>query len=157
MQIRKNILRLLCAVIDFIIVMMPIQFVMMGIFGVSQSQADLLFKFLFAVYGALLLEYMGGRTIGKWAGQLVVVDNDSEADGKNMLYLGIRELSKSLYFIPYIGWAICLISIIMMFYNGRSLHDVIGGTKVLTATEVTRCRKQMEEQMKWGEPDVRTR
>jgi len=146
MRVGKGILRILCACIDVIIVMIPIQFIMMGVFGVSQRQADLLFKFLFAVYGVLFLEYMNGRTIGKLFGRLVVVDHDTDADKKSMLYLGLRELAKSLYFIPYIGWAVCAVSIGMLFFKGRSLHDYIGGTKVLTALEAERFREEQEQQ-----------
>ena len=53
------VLRILCGLVDFLLIMIPIQFIMMGVFSVSLSQADLLFKLLFAVYGALLTEYMG--------------------------------------------------------------------------------------------------
>ena len=46
-------LRILCALLDAVILMIPMQFVMIGIFRVSVPQAELLYKFLFAVYGAL--------------------------------------------------------------------------------------------------------
>lgn len=124
------ILRLLCGAVDVILIMAPVQFIMMGIFDVSEGQADLLFKLLFAVYGALMIEYCG-TTAGKYFGKLTVVD---ESGGKaSMLYLGLRELAKSLYFIPVIGWAAGLASIIMIFVrkDGRALHDLIGNTRVL--------------------------
>lgn len=97
------VLRILCGLVDFLLIMIPIQFIMMGVFSVSLSQADLLFKLLFAVYGALLTEYMG-MTAGKYFGKLRVADNRG---GKApILYVGLRELTKSLYLIPWLGWGL---------------------------------------------------
>lgn len=129
--IRKvnSLIRLLCGLIDVIIIMLPVQFIMMGIFQVSTRQADLLFKLLFAVYGVLFMEYMQGRTIGKYFGKIKV--RDKAGDKPSMLYTGLRELAKSLYFIPYIGWALGAVSVFMIvFGNGRAIHDYIGNTMV---------------------------
>ncbi len=105
------VLRILCGVVDFLLIMIPIQFIMMGVFSVSLRQADLLFKLLFAVYGALLTEYMG-MTAGKYFGKLRVADNRG---GKApILYVGLRELTKSLYLIPWLGWGLALVSLAMM-------------------------------------------
>lgn len=103
-----------------------------GVFSVSLSQADLLFKLLFAVYGALLTEYMG-MTAGKYFGKLRVADNRG---GKApILYVGLRELTKSLYLIPWLGWGLALVSLVMMAVrrDGRTLHDLVGNTRVMTA------------------------
>lgn len=124
------VLRILCGVLDVLIIMFPIQLIMLGIFGVSTGQADLLFKFLFAVYGALLTEYWG-QTAGKYFGKLKCVD---VSGGKApMLYVGIRELVKSLYIVPVFGWIACAASILMMVVrkDGRMLHDFAGNTKVV--------------------------
>ncbi len=124
------VLRTLCGAVDFLVIMIPIQFIMMGIFQVSTNQADFFFKLLFAVYGAMMTEYCG-VTLGKFFGKLRVVDNNG---GKPvLLYLGLRELAKSLYLIPYIGWGIGLVSFIMMLTrkDGRALHDFIGNTRIV--------------------------
>lgn len=123
-------LRILCGILDVLIVMIPIQFIMMGIFGVSTGQADLLYKFLFAVYGTLLTEYWGG-TVGKYFGKICCVDING---GKvPILYMGLRELVKSMYLIPVIGWFAGGISVIMLIMrkDGRMLHDFVGNTKVV--------------------------
>lgn len=134
--IRKvnSVIRLLCGVIDTIIIMFPVQFIMMGIFQVSSRQADLLFKLLFAVYGVLFIEYMGGRTPGKIFGRIKVTDNAGTAPP--MLYAGLRELAKSIYFVPYIGWVLGAVSAAMIIFgNGRAIHDYIGNTSVVYAWE----------------------
>lgn len=126
----KIILRILCGLLDAILIMLPIQLIMMGIFQVSTGQADLLYKFLFAVYGTLLTEYRGG-TIGKYFGKLCCVDVNG---GKPpIMYVGIRELTKSLYFVPVFGWAAAAISLVMLIVrkDGRMLHDFVGNTRVV--------------------------
>ena len=34
------VLRILCGMVDFLLIMIPIQFIMMGVFSVSLRQAD---------------------------------------------------------------------------------------------------------------------
>lgn len=129
------VLRILCGALDGFIVMIPIQMVMMGIFGVSTRQAELFFQFLSAVYGALLTEYWG-QSVGKYFGRLKCVD---ASGGKApILYIGIRELVKSLYIVPVFGWIACAVSIIMLCVrrDGRMLHDFAGNTKVVYCFEV---------------------
>lgn len=124
------ILRILCSFLDGLIIMLPIQMVMLGIFSVSMRQAELLFQFLFAVYGAIFTEYWG-KTAGKYFGRIRCMDvNGGKAP---IMYIGLRELAKSLYIIPVFGWAACGISIVMMFVreDGRTLHDFIGNTRVV--------------------------
>ncbi len=124
------LLRILCGAVDFFIILVPIQFIMMGVFNVSPGQADLLFKLLFAVYGALLTEYWG-KTIGKYFGKLRVVDTSGVKP--SIFYMGLRELTKALYLIPYAGWLLLLVSLVMMCVrkDGRTLHDLVGNTRVV--------------------------
>lgn len=126
------LLRILCAAVDFIIILVPVQFVMMGIFNVSTRQADLLFQLLFAVYGTLATEYFG-KTLGKYLGRLRVVDTSGQKPV--MLYLGLRELSKALYLVPYAGLVLLAVSGVMMAVrkDGRALHDLVGNTQVVFA------------------------
>lgn len=128
------LLRILCSAIDFLIIMIPVQFIMLGVFMVSGSQADLFFQLLYAVYGALMLEYCK-TTVGKYFGRLTVADISGAAP--TLLSLGIRELTKALYFIPYAGFIMCIISCLMMILrkDGRSLHDITGNTKVMVLYE----------------------
>lgn len=136
MKKASNILiRLLCGCLDFLVVMIPVQFVMMGIFQVSTGQADLLFKLLSAVYATLFTEYWG-KTPGKYFGRLRVVDESGQKPV--MLYLGLRELTKTLYFVPYVGAVLLAVSLVMMFVrkDGRALHDFVGNTRVVFAWQL---------------------
>ena len=123
-------LRILATVIDIIIIIVPIQFIMMGVFGVSMRQAEFFFQILFAVYGTLLIEYWG-LTLGKYFAKLKVVD--ASGTKPTLMYVGLRELTKSMYFIPWIGWFLGVASGIMMLVrqDGRTLHDFIGKTRVI--------------------------
>ena len=134
------LLRILCGLVDFLIIIVPIQFVMMGVFGVSSGQADLLFKLLFAVYGALLTEYWG-KTAGKYFGKLRVVDVSGSKP--SIFYVGLREPTKALYLIPYAGWLLLLVSLVMMCVrkDGRTLHDLVGNTRVVYVWQTEEGRK----------------
>ena len=137
------ILRILCAGLDAMIVMIPIQFVMLGVFGVSTGQADLLFKLLLAVYGALLSEYWG-HTAGKYFGKLRCADVSGEKPA--ILYMGLRELVKAMYFIPVAGWLAGAVSIVMMTVreDGRTLHDLAGNTKVVYSWQMKEAKSDAE-------------
>lgn len=126
----NRLLRILCGIIDVIIILIPVQFIMIGVFDVSAKQADMLFMLLFAVYGVLFAEYMNGMTPGKYFGKIKVADISGAKP--EMMYMGLRELAKSLYFIPYMGVLLAVISILMvMLGNGRALHDYFGNTCVI--------------------------
>ena len=48
-----------------------------------------------------------------------------------VLYVGLRELVKCMYLIPIAGWAVGLVSVVLLFVKGTTLHDMAGGTKVI--------------------------
>jgi uncharacterized RDD family membrane protein YckC len=130
MKKTSGVIRLLCAAIDGIIVAFPVIFIMVKLFGVSDNQAELLMKLLFAVYGVLFMEYMNGATPAKKLGKIRVVSLDGSKP--SLMEYGMRELVKSLYFIPLIGWVLFIISSIMMFTgSGRTLHDKVASTRVV--------------------------
>ncbi|MCL2828523.1 MAG: RDD family protein [Oscillospiraceae bacterium] len=130
----KSILRLLSALVDFIIIMVPVQLVLLGIIGVPERQANFLFQMLFAVYGVALISVANGQTVGKLLSRLTV--RDKAGPKATFLYIGIRELTKAVYFIPIVGWAMGGVSAILMFLTGRALHDYIADTKVIFLWEV---------------------
>lgn len=123
-------IRSLSFIIDYIIVIAPIQIIMVMYFGISESQAELLFKLLFAVYGALFMEYMKGATIGKRFGKILVMKGDGSKP--SLFEYGMRELLKSLYFVPMFGWILALISLLMVIIgDGKAIHDRVADTKVI--------------------------
>lgn len=123
------LIRILSFVVDYIIVAIPIIFLMMMYFKTSSNETELLFQLLLAVYGALFMEYMDGATIGKHIGKIKVVSVDNTKP--TLMEYGMRELIKSFYIIPIVGWVLALISMVMLFLrDGRTIHDYIAKTKV---------------------------
>lgn len=51
----RGIMRLLCAFIDYVLVMFPVQFVMLYVMQIELSSVDFLFRLLLAVYGLLMV------------------------------------------------------------------------------------------------------
>ena len=146
-KIRKGILRLLSALVDFIIIMLPVQLLLMGVIGASEREATFLFQMLFAVYGVVMVTTTKyGQTIGKMLSKTAV--RDSTGIKAVLMYTGMRELTKLLYFIPFLGWGIGLISIILMFIKGRALHDYIADTGVFFLWEIPENKETEEKKEK---------
>lgn len=128
-RLMRGIMRLLCAFVDYLLLLLPVQFVLLVWIGTNATSADFLFRILFAIYGVLMVEYNHGATLGKMVGRLKVVDR---AGGKPpILYVGLRELIKAMYLIPLVGWAAGLVSIVLLFARGTTLHDMAGNTEVI--------------------------
>lgn len=125
----RGIMRLLCAFIDYVLVMFPVQFVMLYVMQIELSSVDFLFRLLLAVYGLLMVEYNKGATLGKMLGRLKVTDKTGVKP--QALYVGLRELVKCMYLIPIAGWAAGLISTVMLLLKDTTLHDMAGNTKVI--------------------------
>jgi uncharacterized RDD family membrane protein YckC len=126
----SGIMRILSAAVDLIIVSIPVLFVMMMYFGVSGTQADLMLELLLGVYGVLMTHYNHGATLGKMIGRMMVVT--TEGVRPTLVELGIRELIKSMYLIPLVGWGLALISMGMLFFgDGRTIHERASNTRVI--------------------------
>lgn len=125
----SGILRILSGVIDYIVILLPVQLITLGFLKLNISSATILFQLLFAVYSIILLEYMNGKTLGKMVAKIAVNSNDGMQP--TIKEYGMRELIKSLYFSPYIGWILCIVNaIIILFGDGITLHDRVSQTKV---------------------------
>lgn len=141
-KITMALLRLGCGLIDMLLLLLPVQLLMLGIMGLQAAQVDLLFRLLFAVYGALMIEYNHGATVGKSIGRLAVVDvSGAKAP---ILYVGLRELVRSMYLIPVAGWLAGAVSLVLMLTTGRPLHDLVGNTRVVTRREYQQLQKEAE-------------
>lgn len=127
----QAVLRLFCGLIDYLLLLLPVQLIMLGAMQLRPSQVDLLFRLLFAVYGVLMVEYAQGATVGKKLGRLMVVDRSGAK--ATMLHVGLRELVRSMYLIPVAGWIAGALSAVMMLFTGRTLHDMVGNTQVIYA------------------------
>jgi len=132
---KKSILRLLSAAVDFIILMLPVQFILMGVIGATEREADFLFRMLLAVYGVVMISITKyGQTVGKMLSKTAV--RDSTGIKAVLMYAGIRELTKLLYFVPFVGWGLAIVSIALMFIKGRALHDYLSDTGVFFIWEI---------------------
>ena len=137
-------LRILGMIADIIIVMLPVQFMMMGVFGVSMRQAEFFFQILLAIYSTLLTEYRGA-TLGKIFAKTTVADVAGMKPA--MMYVGLRELTKSMYFVPWFGWMLCVVSVLMAVVrkDGRALHDIVGNTRVVYTNDFMEQQKKDED------------
>lgn len=136
------IIRILSFIADYIIVSFPVLLIMVMYFNVSDKQAELFFQLLFAVYGTLFMEYMNGATVGKRFGKIKVVTQENTTP--TMVEYGMRELVKSLYIIPVIGWLLAFVSFILLFVRqGRTLHDYIAKTKVIYQSEQVETKNEL--------------
>jgi len=134
-KMKKGILRLLSALVDFIIIMLPVQLILLGVVGAGEREANFLFTLLFAIYGVLLISITRyGQTVGKIISKTAV--RDSTGKKAVLMYIGMRELTKLIYFIPVLGWGIGFISVLLMFIKGRALHDYIADTRVFFLWEL---------------------
>ena len=138
------LLRILCAMIDLLALMLPVQLVVLGVMGMSPAQAGYLFMLLWAVYGTLCCEITGGMTLGKYCGKLCVLDRDGSRPV--MLYVGLRELTKAMYLQPIAGPVLALISLVLYWTRGTTLHDIIGRTRVVYRSQAERIRREQEEE-----------
>lgn len=139
----QGIMRLLCALVDYLLLMLPVQLILLYWIGTDALSADFLFRLLFAVYGVMMVEYAQGATLGKMLGRLKVVD---KAGGKpTVLYVGLRELVRSMYLIPLVGWAAGLVSTVMLFVRGTTLHDMAGNTRVIFRWEDKPADSEQED------------
>lgn len=129
MKITLLIQRVMCQIIDTLIILIPVQFIIIGVFGVNQSQANFLFTILLAVYETIAISSFNGMTIGKYFGKLHVIDKDMAKP--TMLYVGLRSLAKSMYYLPVIGAVVALVSLFVYIAKGTTLHDIIGRTTVV--------------------------
>jgi uncharacterized RDD family membrane protein YckC len=121
--------------IDFIIVLLPVQLLLLGVLGASDNNANFLLMMLFAVYNVVLLATThNGQTIGKIISKTAVRDN--EGIKSTLMHIGLRELTKLIYFIPILGWAVGLLSVFLIFLKGRAVHDYIAETNVFFLWEL---------------------
>lgn len=123
------LIRVLSYIIDFIIIILPLQLISIGVLGLPMSQANVLFIFLFAIYATLFAEYMNGMTLGKFFGKIKIVDRSGCK--ASIIQLSMRELTKAAYLTPVIGWMFGLISFVLIIIKKRSIHDMVGDTKVV--------------------------
>lgn len=124
----RGIMRLLCAFIDYVLVMFPVQFVMLYVMQIELSSVDFLFRLLLAVYGLLMVEYNKARRWGRCLTAQSHGQDWRETSGALRRPAGACEVHVPH---PHRGWAAGLISTVMLLLKGTTLHDMAGNTKVI--------------------------
>lgn len=117
--------RVLAAVIDLIIVYIPVSVIVKIVFT-GYFSSEILAAILFVVYNVVAIHSFNGQTIGKYFAKLQVSDT-----GASIMDDSVRESVKILYFLPILGLIIGLLSVCLYFVTGRFFHDIIGKSEVV--------------------------
>jgi len=130
-----TLLRLLCAIVDWLIPTVASQIVLIGLFNMPLDigfTAVMAFMMTYVVYHVLFTRYMNGQTPGKAIGRLIVVTKSppEEREPSEFHELVLRESCKAMYFFPIVGWAAGLLAIGALILNKEPLHDKMASTQV---------------------------
>ena len=136
----KIFLRILCYLVDFIIIMFAVQIVLIGFLDMPMDVGltpITFFMMTYCIYNVLFTYYMHGQTPGKAVGRLCVVDDrqpveESKKQSTPELHaLFLRETCKALYFFPIVGQLAGLVMLFMIIIGRAPLHDRVGKTAVV--------------------------
>ncbi|MFD1433327.1 RDD family protein [Lacticaseibacillus yichunensis] len=132
MHTRYTIVRALAGLIDFIVAYVPA--VIIFVFGLHTStrNADLLGQAIFVLYNIVALTGFHGQTVGKYFGHLKV--DTAKLASQNVMFVGIREVTKVLFFTPVIGIPLLIVNLAVCLLKGRTIEDYVGQT-VVTVVE----------------------
>jgi len=131
MHFKYLLVRVLSGLIDIIIVYIPVVAAAVLFLHVNFRIADILGQLGFVVYNILFITSNNGQTLGKKIGREYVLVNGVLPSMKKSLIDGIREVTKIIYFLPFVGWIFALISIVLCGFTGRMIHDYLGDSKVV--------------------------
>lgn len=124
------LLRILAGMVDIIVVYVPVVVVAILFLHANFRTADILGQLGFVVYNVIMIASYHGQTLGKSIGREYVLINDEQPNGK-MLIAGIREVTKLIYFLPFVGWIFGLISVVLGALTGRMIHDYFGNSTIV--------------------------
>lgn len=128
-------IRILASMIDLIVVYLPFQILCFFIFKDQLLLAVFFGELLFVIYNAVLVSLKNGRTIGKYFAKIRVFNDNSEKNSANAL----REFCKLLYFVSFpFGLFFLLISLFLLLTTGRTLHDFLGQSRIVSDREYKR-------------------
>lgn len=132
-------LRLLAGLIDVIVVYVPTVILAVLLLHANFRTADIIGQLGFVVYNILLITGNQGQTLGKKIAREYVLVND-EIPNKALI-AGIREVTKAIYFLPFVGWLFGVISIVVCFFTGRMIHDYFGNSEVVLEKDLLNMEK----------------
>ncbi len=135
-------LRVLAGLIDVIVVYVPIVVLAVLFLRANLRTADILGQLGFVVYNIILITSNQGQTLGKKIGREYVLVNDERPS--KALIAGIREVTKAIYFLPFVGLIFGLVSLVLCLLTGRMLHDYLGNSTVVLEKDLINVEK-------WGQ------
>lgn len=99
--------------------------------GVQTNKALFMMSFIFVLYSILTPIFCRGYQLGKYLLGMKITTQDYKQP--NVWRFIVRELSKIMYTIPLIGIGFLLVSQFLMARreDGKALHDLIAGTRVI--------------------------
>ncbi len=117
--------RILAGLIDLIVFYIPCQLLTYVVLP-QGNQSNLLSQFLFCLLLTVcVLGY--GQTPGKFFARLKVVSSNQSDD---WLWVSARELSKIVYFLPFVGLFLAIVSLVLYVLKGRFIHELLSGKEV---------------------------
>ncbi|WP_259681850.1 RDD family protein [Lactiplantibacillus pentosus] len=140
MRSKYLLLRVLAGMVDVIVVYVPVVVLAILILHANFRVADILGQLGFVVYNIIMISSYQGQTLGKKIGREYVLINDELPNGK-MLIAGIREVTKVIYFLPFVGWIFGVISLVLGALTGRMIHDYFGNSTVVLEKDLVRLEK----------------
>ncbi|MCT3305043.1 hypothetical protein EFP30_01150 [Lactiplantibacillus pentosus] len=140
MRSKYLLLRVLAGMVDVIVVYVPVVVLAILILHANFRVADILGQLGFVVYNIIMIASYQGQTLGKKIGREYVLINDELPNGK-MLIAGIREVTKVIYFLPFVGWVFGVISLVLGALTGRMIHDYFGNSTVVLEKDLVRLEK----------------
>ncbi len=129
LRIRYVVVRALAGLIDLIIVYVPAVILFSLWFHVATRWAELLAQLLFLAYNVAAVSTFHGQTIGKYFARLRVDTRRLVSD--NVLFVGMREMTKLLFLTPVIGVPLGLLNLLLALATGRMLEDFVGQSDVV--------------------------
>ncbi len=118
------LLRSFAFIIDGMIVLIPSS-MLCYILNLPSNLIVFLPQIVFVMYNTICISSFEGKTVGKFFSKIVVY-----TESRNILSVGMRELSKLLYFLPIVGWLFLASSIVCILFTKKTLHDLLGQSMV---------------------------
>ncbi|MBF0777318.1 RDD family protein [Streptococcus cuniculi] len=126
MSVLIFIQRILAALIDMIVIYLPLQFVLFVLFKGQMGHYLWMAQVLFLIYNVVCTTTFKGQTLGKYFAKLQVYP-----DVNSFAEMGQREAAKLLYFLPhFVGLIFIVISLAIYSKKQRFLHDIVGRSEV---------------------------
>lgn len=129
MDWQKFILRTFSFLIDLATIYLPVLVICFFIFDIPFKMSDIYAQVVFIAYNILVSDIFKGKTLGKKLGRMVTIYQDGVK--APLVKKGLREATKLLYFLPYVGPVFLIISLGILKTTGRALHDYFGESEVV--------------------------